>query len=82
MGEYFRRYWSPSATRTAAPGWKSVPDFLKRAEQVYTAEQGAARQLIALACAHHRLAWLHRFREPNRRSTMCSWHSGQGTSRN
>jgi Fic family protein len=50
-----------------APDWKAVPDFLKRVEQVYSAEKGASRQLIALACAHHRLAWVHPFRDGNGR---------------
>lgn len=50
-----------------APAWKSVPDFLMRVEQVYSAERGATKQLIALACAHHRLAWVHPFRDGNGR---------------
>jgi Fic family protein len=50
-----------------APERKAVPDFLARVEQVYSAEKGAARQLIALACAHHRLAWVHPFRDGNGR---------------
>jgi Fic family protein len=53
--------------RHVAPAWRSVPDFLRRAEQVYSAEKGASRQLIALACAHHRLAWVHPFRDGNGR---------------
>jgi Fic family protein len=50
-----------------APDWKFVPDFLKRAEEVYCAVKGASSQLIALACAHHRLAWVHPFRDGNGR---------------
>jgi Fic family protein len=50
-----------------APDWKAVPDFLKRTEQVYSAVNGASRQLIALACAHQRLAWVHPFRDGNGR---------------
>jgi Fic family protein len=50
-----------------APAWKAVPDFLKRVEQVYSAQKGASKQLIALACAHHRLAWVHPFRDGNGR---------------
>lgn len=50
-----------------APAWRAVPDFLARLEQVYSAEKSAARQLIALACAHHRLAWVHPFRDGNGR---------------
>lgn len=50
-----------------APEWKTVPDFLKRVAQVYSGVNGAAAQLIALACAHHRLAWVHPFRDGNGR---------------
>lgn len=50
-----------------APDWKAVPDFLKRAQQVYSGVNGAPKQLIALACAHHRLAWVHPFRDGNGR---------------
>lgn len=53
--------------RHVAPEWKAVPDFLGRVEAVYSAQAGAARQLIALACAHHRLAWVHPFRDGNGR---------------
>ncbi|MCC6210430.1 MAG: Fic family protein [Burkholderiales bacterium] len=50
-----------------APVWQAVPHFLDRVEQVYAAQKGASRQLIALACAHHRLAWVHPFRDGNGR---------------
>jgi Fic family protein len=50
-----------------APDWKAVPDFLRRVEEVYSREKGATRQLIALACAHHRLAWVHPFLDGNGR---------------
>jgi Fic family protein len=50
-----------------APDWKAIPDFLQRVEDVYSREKGASRQLIALACAHHRLAWVHPFRDGNGR---------------
>jgi Fic family protein len=50
-----------------APDWKAVPQFLERVDRVYSAERGASRQLIAVACAHHRLAWVHPFRDGNGR---------------
>lgn len=50
-----------------APAWKAVPGFLRRAEEVYSGVTGASSQLIALACAHHRLAWVHPFRDGNGR---------------
>lgn len=64
-GEWRRR--DVDVGRHVAPVWKAVPDFLDRVAKVYSAEKGAARQLIALACAHHRLAWVHPFRDGNGR---------------
>lgn len=50
-----------------APAWQSVPHFLDRAEKVYCAVHGLSSKLIAIACAHHRLAWVHPFRDGNGR---------------
>lgn len=50
-----------------APAWQSVPLFLARAESVYSATRGLSSKLIAIACAHHRLAWVHPFRDGNGR---------------
>ena len=50
-----------------APEWQSVPAFLKRAEQVYSQVRGLSAKLIAIACSHHRLAWVHPFRDGNGR---------------
>jgi Fic family protein len=50
-----------------APDWGSVPAFLKRAEEVYAAARGLSSKLIAIACAHHRIAWVHPFRDGNGR---------------
>lgn len=50
-----------------APAWKAVPDFLRRAEEVYSGVRGASSELVALACAHNRLAWVHPFRDGNGR---------------
>jgi len=50
-----------------APEWSSVPAFLKRAEEVYAAARGLSAKLIAIACAHHRIAWVHPFRDGNGR---------------
>lgn len=64
-GEWRRK--DVDVSEHVAPDWKAVPDFLKRAEQVYAGVSGGSRQLIALACAHHRLAWVHPFRDGNGR---------------
>ena len=50
-----------------APDWRSVPAFLQRIEEVYSAARGLSSRLIAIACAHHRLAWVHPFRDGNGR---------------
>lgn len=50
-----------------APSWQSVPQFLERATQVYAGVGGLSAKLIAIACAHHRLAWVHPFRDGNGR---------------
>lgn len=49
------------------PEWRSVPAFLARAEDVYAASRGLSAKLIVIACAHHRLAWVHPFRDGNGR---------------
>jgi Fic family protein len=50
-----------------APAFRSIPGFLERAAEVYGATRGLARKLIAVACAHHRIAWVHPFRDGNGR---------------
>ncbi len=50
-----------------APDWRSVPMYLDRAEQVYAEARGLSSKLIAIACAHHRIAWVHPFRDGNGR---------------
>lgn len=50
-----------------APAWQSVPQFLDRAEKAYSSVRGLSSKLIAIACAHHRIAWVHPFRDGNGR---------------
>jgi Fic family protein len=49
--------------RHQAPDWRSLPALLAHAERVYGSVREPGRRLIAIACAHHRLAWLHPFRD-------------------
>jgi Fic family protein len=49
------------------PKHDAVPAFLARAEEVYRRVKGASSQLVAIACAHHRFAWVHPFRDGNGR---------------
>lgn len=53
--------------RHVPPAHTAIPDFLERAHEVYGAAKGLDGQLIACACAHHRLAWVHPFRDGNGR---------------
>jgi Fic family protein len=50
-----------------APDWRAVPMYLERAEEVYAGIRGLSSKLIAIACAHHRIAWVHPFRDGNGR---------------
>lgn len=51
------------------PAHGSVRLFLERAQEVYGAARGFDEQLVACACAHHRIAWVHPFRDGNGRVT-------------
>ncbi|MGQ0650828.1 MAG: Fic family protein [Betaproteobacteria bacterium] len=50
-----------------APAWQSVPQLLERVGEIYSGVRGLSSKLIAVACAHHRLAWIHPFRDGNGR---------------
>jgi Fic family protein len=49
------------------PDWRSIEAFLSHADNVYAAVRDPGPALIAIACAHHRLAWVHPFRDGNGR---------------
>jgi Fic family protein len=63
---YFRRR-DVTVGQHEAPDWQSVPAYLQKMEEVYAAQRGMAARLIAIACAHHRVAWVHPFRDGNGR---------------
>ena len=52
----------------------SLPAFLKRIDDVYGTVRGWERLLIATACAHHRVAWVHPFLDGNGRATRLQSH--------
>lgn len=60
--------------RHQPPTWSAVPAFLVRADQVYGQPLGLDQQLVAIACAHHRLAWVHPFRDGNGRACRLQTH--------
>jgi Fic family protein len=50
------------------PKWESLPDFLKRFEEVYASDSVYGhKKLIAAAASHHRLTWIHPFLDGNGR---------------
>ena len=59
----------------AAPAHAAVPVFLQRVQEVYGAVRGDTERLIAAACAHHRLAWVHPFRDGNGRVLRLQSHA-------
>ena len=56
--------------RHIAPDAKTLPQFLARFHEAYRAEKLAPlERVIAVACSHHRLAWIHPFLDGNGRVT-------------
>jgi Fic family protein len=73
---------APGALRTGdvkvgrhiPPTAGSVPQFLQRMDEVYGQEKGWERRLVAIACLHHRAAWVHPFFDGNGRATRLQTH--------
>jgi Fic family protein len=58
------------------PHHEAVPQFMRRFQQVYGSKEILATdQLVALAAAHHRLAWIHPFGDGNGRVTRLYSHA-------
>ncbi|QHE78415.1 Fic family protein [Hydrogenophaga sp. PBL-H3] len=56
-----------SVGRHAAPAAEHLPAFLARWSQVYAHVRRGEMQVVAMAAAHQRLAWIHPFRDGNGR---------------
>ncbi len=56
-----------SVGRHAAPAAAQVPAFLNRWGDVYGAARRGEQQVLAIAASHHRLTWIHPFRDGNGR---------------
>lgn len=56
------------------PEFESLPRFFERFDQVYGARRSWDMQLIAIACAHHRMAWVHPFFDGNGRAARLQTH--------
>ncbi|MFV0681186.1 Fic family protein [Ottowia sp.] len=57
-----------------APAAACVPDFLARMAEVYQGTRDGELALVAVACAHHRLAWVHPFADGNGRVARLHSH--------
>jgi Fic family protein len=69
--------------RHLPPTAASLPQFLTRVDQVYEQPGPWESQIIAVACAHHRAAWVHPFLDGNGRAirlqSHCAlWHLSGG----
>jgi Fic family protein len=53
----------------------SIARFLSRCEDVYAPKSAYDERLIRVACAHHRLAWVHPFVDGNGRAGRLVTHS-------
>ena len=50
------------------PKWESLPEFLKRFEEIYASETVYGhKKLISAAASHHRITWIHPFQDGNGR---------------
>ena len=60
--------------RHEAPTAQSLPRFIERWQQVYGSIRRGEASVVALAAAHHRLAWTHPFLDGNGRVTRLHTH--------
>lgn len=56
------------------PTHQSILAFLRRMDQVYSAQQGLDTVLYTIAAAHHRAAWVHPFGDGNGRACRLQTH--------
>ncbi len=63
-----------AVARQQAPAWAAVPAFLARADEMYAKDWRLDRLLVAVACAHHRLMWVHPFVDGNGRAVRLQTH--------
>lgn len=58
-----------------APAWASVPQFLERWASCYGSVRRGEAALVAMACAHQRLGWVHPFVDGNGRVMRLHTHT-------
>jgi Fic family protein len=64
-----------SVGRHVPPDPKHLSPFLKRYDQAYSGPSRSEEKLLAIACAHHRLAWVHPFDDGNGRAGRLVTHA-------
>lgn len=67
-----------SVGRHAGPPAAHLPAFLARWAEVYGSVRRGEMQLVAMAAAHHRLAWIHPFPDGNGRVARLHSHAVLG----
>ena len=67
-----------SVGRHAAPAAAVLVDFLERWSGFYSQVRRGEMQLLAVAASHHRLAWIHPFRDGNGRVVRLHTHLALG----
>lgn len=63
-----------SVGRHAAPAAAALPAFMERWAQVYGGARRGEMQIVAMAAAHQRLAWIHPFLDGNGRVSRLHSH--------
>lgn len=63
-----------SAGRHVAPPAELVPELLSAWGHAYSEMQGTERLVVGIACAHHRLTWVHPFIDGNGRTARLHSH--------
>lgn len=61
--------------RHSPPIWQSLPRFMEAFTAYYDRQWANDAQLIAIACAHQRMAWMHPFVDGNGRATRLQTHA-------
>ena len=64
--------------RHVAPAWQSIAAFFERYDSVYARVADGEDHMIAIACAHQRLAWIHPFVDGNGRAARLQSHAVLG----
>jgi Fic family protein len=57
-----------------APAFESVPNFIARWQQEYSAVRDGELAIVAACASHHRLAWIHPFEDGNGRVARLHTH--------